>query len=328
MKFVHKIVYSYNEFYKQRGDDWRKLRKGDVEACYAGLHGPTVGLDQNHRFFQVSPPFDVTLGYEKREIAGIPGDADIFAWGYPAAVPLDREPPVGDEPEKQFMNNGGFLYFDPKGECIQATTIDVLPRVPQPGEEEQRIGIIFGRSQPLPTPILDFLRCEGRFQLVTIDALKKKGAIKFAWMRPHEFEDGNPVGKGWEAAPPGAVCCPDGAFVYQVQEEGEDIRAIYIPVADDMFARTMFEDEMEDFEAWVVIRPLRAVVEKHVIWDRKKSFEENMANHDDKEKIDISGRPILVSTENSLLNNERILYEEWQNRTEKGSIATPWIIEV
>merc|ERR1712157_297614 len=114
----------------------------------------------------------------------------------------------------------------------------------QEGEEDRRVGILFGRSQPLHTALLDFLRCEGRFQLVTIDALKKKGAIKFAWMRPHEFEDGNPAGKGWEAAPSGAVCCPDGAFVYQIQEPNEDVRAIYIPVADDMFGQSMFEDGM------------------------------------------------------------------------------------
>ena len=70
----------------------------------------------------------MTINECERDLAGIPLEATDFCWAYPltgledskkkAAVDMTIEPS-----DKPFIEFGGFMYFDKKGQCLQASSI-------------------------------------------------------------------------------------------------------------------------------------------------------------------------------------------------------------
>lgn len=105
-------------------------------------------------------------------------------------------PPQGVGPTSRifpaFFEHGGFVYFSESREAIGTTSISPAAF---------GTSLIFGGAQPLPESVADILACKGRFQEITLEALLRKDATHFAWIRPEEFSE--------------SIDCPHGAFGYK-----------------------------------------------------------------------------------------------------------------
>merc|ERR1712107_273285 len=113
-------------------------------------------------------------------------------------------------------------------------------------------GLTFGRSHILPERIAVVLTQHGRFQEVNLEMLTERGATHFAWIRPGEFCDD--------------IANPNGSFAYKFGGRGPR----YYPVVDTpTFTRCMLEEELDDTEAWVVLRIRRPpALDRLVILDK------------------------------------------------------------
>ncbi|CAK0859398.1 unnamed protein product [Prorocentrum cordatum] len=234
--------------------------------------------------------FAVTLDSETKAAANIPQDARFFAWCYPVVDVGTRLPSTG---EGTFLQYGGYLYFDDSREAI--ATNGVAPAA------LGTLGLMFVRV--CHAGAQEF----GGFQEITLKALSDKGATHFAWMRPEEFAD--------------EVASADGCFVYKFRSGGPK----YFPVvAKPVFTPDMLQEELDETEAWVVIRTALPTVERPVIFSKDKSFMENMENSGD--------RNLAVSADNTVSvvgdTGSPISYAEWQQCHEPATLAKPWIIHV
>jgi len=290
-----RVFSAINAFYRQH--EFPRPDPASDENSMAGLDPAAIGLGAGEIMFcQLSPLHPITLDSETKAAANIPQDARFFAWCYPVVDVGTRLPSTG---EGTFLQYGGYLYFDDSREAIG--TNGVAPAA------LGTLGLMFGRPQPLSQGVADKLTRQGRFQEITLKALSDKGATHFAWMRPEEFAD--------------EVASADGCFVYKFRSGGPK----YFPVvAKPVFTPDMLQEELDETEAWVVIRTALPTVERPVIFSKDKSFMENMENSGD--------RNLAVSADNTVSvvgdTGSPISYAEWQQCHEPATLAKPWIITV
>lgn len=134
---------------------------------------------------------DINLTDTARKAAGIPDGAKQYAWFHP--IFPDMAAHLFDV-DLAFLKNGGFVYLD-NSEPPRPVHICALESDPPGGQ------MLFGPPKKLSRKWSEQLMRDGRFQPVTLDALKQQGATHFCMiLNSEEFE--------------GKSICPKGGFAY------------------------------------------------------------------------------------------------------------------
>ena len=168
----------------------------------------------------ISPWDTITLTGEARERAGIPVDADFFAWAYP----LQNMAQIGeDDPLLKnvtdsglaFVIHGGFIYAN---NSLHPVGLNAVMGAAPKGEGLAFDGphpkrLAFDGPHPLSSEMRSKLENANRFVPPTMPSLIKDGVIKFTWVEP-SFEPGlrGKDGAEWRT----------GAFVYLYNEHKYD----------------------------------------------------------------------------------------------------------
>eukprot|EP00401_Gymnodinium_catenatum_P077103 CAMPEP_0117505678 /NCGR_PEP_ID=MMETSP0784-20121206/25508_1 /TAXON_ID=39447 /ORGANISM="" /LENGTH=332 /DNA_ID=CAMNT_0005301111 /DNA_START=54 /DNA_END=1052 /DNA_ORIENTATION=- len=290
---------AFNAFYRQH--QFPKPDPSSDDNSMAGLDPAAAGLGRGDIVFcQLSPLHRLTLDSETKRAANIPDAAVFFAWAYPMVC--DGSLQVSAEsPEGAFLQFGGYIYFD---ECRDAVGTNAI-RPAALGT----IGLMFGRPQRLPPVVVETLSKQGRFQEITLEVLATKGATHFAWIRPREFD---------------GVACADGCFAYLF---GASPAKYYPVVSRPVFTPELLQEELDDDEAWVVVRNAgsQPELEAPIVFDRRATFEANAQNNQliAPPEVDMAN---LVVTKDS--GTAALAYSAWQHSDDKGTIVDPWVIEL
>lgn len=298
------LANAFNSFYGQHS----YIPKPDPtssENSMAGLDPAAVqglGIVGEIIFCQLSPLHEITLDDETKAAANIPQQCRYFAWAYPAVLEPVQVRSLRQGAESAFLEYGGYIYVDDAQSVVGTNSICPASL--------DTLGLMFGRAQMLPESVCDSLTKQGRFQEITLDALRSKGATHFSWVRPLEFE--------------GQVACPNGCFAYRFADGAPR----YYPVVDKpVFTREMLNEELEDTEAWVVVRVARRVeIEKLVIFDKTVSLEENLANQAG--EVLGNGASLSVRLGKDSFKHLALTWQEWSELPDVGTIQEPWIVLV
>jgi len=300
------LVRAYAAFYRMF-PEYPKPDPASDENVMAGLDLTVLGWRSFAEivFCQLSPLHPITLDSESKDAANIPRSAVHFAWAYPAVIdeamlePATRLYPA----EAAFLKFGGYIYFDRYREVVKTNSI-VPARLGS-------AGLVFGRSQMLPEKVVETLTRQGRFQEITLTDLRSKGAMEFAWIRPAEFSD--------------SVASPNGCFAYKF--EGKTPK--YFPVVcKPVFTPDLLAEDLDDTEAWVVVRSEKPEIEKIVILDKASPLEDNAARcaqSDGGHALTAADRLIIIR-ESGL--GPKLTYEEWQHSPDQACISDPWVFFV
>jgi len=269
----------------------------------AGLDPHQAGMPSAEIIFcQISPLHRITLDDETKTAANIPKEAKFFAWAYPIVPMPGLQLPADGSPERAFLDYGGYVYYSNNRDTLATNAV-----VPAP---LGTLGLMFGRPQLLPGDIRDVLTRQGRFQEITLEPLAQKGAERFAWVRPGEFD---------------GIAGPDGALCYEFR----GLPPRYFPVVPKpVYTPEHLLEELEPSEAWVVVRDTTAppYVEQLVLFDKRKSFAENVA-------ATAAGMGVVVNNTEAAevafcrdsAPHFEMPYEEWQRSGDQGSVQDPWV---
>jgi len=187
---------------------------------------------------------------ETKAAANIPAEATCFAWAYPMVLEPGTQRPQRAE-IASFIDYGGYIYFDDNRNVVGTNAIVPAPLV--------TLGLMFGRPQPLPENIVDRLTKQGRFQEISLASFADKGATHFAWIRPGEFSN--------------EIASSDGCFAYTFK----DCTTKYYPVVNKpVFTKELLDEELDEHESWVVVRTTFPSVESSIVYDKRKTLEENL----------------------------------------------------
>lgn len=183
------LARAYNAFHKRHN-----LLNPDPDSdrpFNAGFDLRAAGLEDSHEVVvHLSPIHCVTLTAKVKAAACIPSGAAYFAWAYPLVQDAVFQQLGGSE--RAFLKGGGFVYFNDVWDAVGTTTISPA---------DAGTSFVFGGPQDLPSVVANVLEEDGRFQAITKEAFKRKGATHYAWLRPMEFD--------------GEVQCPHGGFAYK-----------------------------------------------------------------------------------------------------------------
>lgn len=301
------LARAFSAFYRNFGD-FPKPDPASDENVMAGLDLAALGWTSFAEivFCQLSPLHAITLDTETKDAANIPRLATHFAWAYPAVIEeavlqaAARSHPT----EQAFLQYGGYVYFDVRREIIGTNSICPAPL--------DTPGLVFGRAQALPEKVADVLTRQGRFQESTISELRNRGATEFAWIRPEEFGD--------------CVASPNGCFAYKFVGAPPK----YFPVVGKpVFTKNLLAEDLEDSEAWAVVRGEVPAVEGLFIFDKRCSLEENAkrcAQSDNAGDLLLSSAGLSINRESG--TGPWMTYEQWQSSADRGAINDPWMFEV
>ena len=156
----------------------------------------------------LSPPHTITLPPDARRHAGLPADAEYFAFAYPAEgmeAALEQLNNLAEHPWAFMILLGGFVYFRADKSVCRINGLTAM----RTSTEFSLVGQL-AASDAAVTALL----AQKRMRDVTHDALEKEGYISFAWVHPNERFDGVPlnVNRG--------DTYPHGAFAYLQREGG------------------------------------------------------------------------------------------------------------
>lgn len=313
------VAGAFNAFYRQH--QFPKPDPESDENSMAGMDPSRAGISGNEMVFcQLSPLHRITLDGEAKAAANIPEAAVFFAWAYPVVLTSEHNSRGAQPTQRAFLDYGGYTYFNEQRDVVQTNCISPAP-LGTPG-------LSFGRPQILTEKVCQTLTRQGRFQEITLDALAQKGATHFAWIRPGEFRDD--------------IASNDGCFAYKFA--GAPAR--YFPVvSNQVFTKDMLEEDLDENEAWVVLRDFRKnpEIEKVLVFDKSRSISENleqnpnMSNNVSSSNNQSYGNEVADAFEGNDIhiclakdsNGENtISYEEWMKLTDQGTVADPWIISV
>lgn len=275
-----------------------------LEPEKLGLDEDGAGCVQMIRCMR-SPLSPVTAPTEARGGAKIPEQAVSYAFVYPTFKRVGH----GTSLEHLFLEYGGFLYFGQDNQLISAVAFVLQKEL---GTIDSG-GLHFGRAQVFPKKFAETLTKAGRFQDVTLQLIRSKGAERFAWIWPKEFQ-GLAVGDG-------------GCFVFHF---GGDKYRYYPMVTTPIFTPKLVEMSLAHdpttHEAWVVVRREGAPhdVEEVRAFDKTKSLAQNMGRpEDDKE---LSRARVAACLDDSLA--APLSYYQWQRSAEAGTHEAPWILTI
>lgn len=175
-----------------------KLTEGSPEHVTLGMHGLKPEGP-------CSPPSALTLPEKDRALLGIPAEATSFMWANPIDGILDamddqkRGYMCTTSPLAAFLSTGGFAYFDKEDKCLEVMAMTLGEGLTFHGPEPFRRGYASG--------------VKDRWQPITLNDMKAKGAVSFAWINPGEvLQPGEGGGEPWSAA-------EHGAFAYIFSED-------------------------------------------------------------------------------------------------------------
>jgi len=295
------LARAFNSFYSQHSFIPRP-DPSSSENSMAGMDPNAAGMGQGEIVFcQLSPLHAITLDAETKKAANIPAAAVHFAWAYPLVLEPGVQRPRGAA-EAAFVEYGGYIYFDDHRSVVGTNSIAPAAF--------GTLGLMFGRPQPLPEGVVDTMTKQGRFQEVTLDPLKNKGATHFGWIRPTEFPDD--------------VASADGCFAYKFADGAK-----YFPVVSKpVFTKELLEEELDDSEAWVAVRGAtrKPSAEVVIVFDKAKTFEENIYNNSHGVQVSESIADVRIGRDSQRVHN--MGYGEWQGSAEQGTISDPWIFNL
>jgi len=180
---------AFNECFQKH-----QFSKPDMnQSIMAGIDPCKANLAKGDILFcQVSPLHTITLDDEARIAARIPKDAEYYGWAYPVAQdgPDASEITGSRAADTAFLRHGGFIYFN------ESLTV-VATNAVSPAAEGT--SLIFKAAEMMPQNVLDILERQGRFQEITMEVFRDKGATHYAYIRPDEY----------------GMDCPSGAFAFQ-----------------------------------------------------------------------------------------------------------------
>lgn len=170
----------------------------------------------------VSPVHELTLSFENKALALIPESAARFVWAYPlfgmgSLNDAQKERLANCSPNLSFLVFGGFIYFDAQNTVLQANAI------------AQGNGLYFSGPQPWRHEFTSNLFKQGRFQDVTIAAMRDQGAKKYCWLKPDEVLVDISGCVSWKIE-------GNGAFVYLFHEDQRDYSPLdrFFTIADSV----------------------------------------------------------------------------------------------
>jgi len=149
------------------------------------------GLDAMSFSLTCSPLNAVTLPEEAKTDAKIHADAAFFCFCYPAVKDtitddMIREAGINDfDPCVQWLQTGGFFYFDFKYELLQISAL-CWTEVPSPMLDKTS-SLCLGHSTPLPASCVEPLLDLGRWDRVPTDLISDFGFAYFGWVNPAEL---------------------------------------------------------------------------------------------------------------------------------------------
>ena len=163
---------------------------------------------------RISPLNPVTVPKAYRKGAGIPLDADYFAFLYPLEAGMQASLQglnLERDPWAFALILGGYCYFDASGEKVIA--VNALILAPSAASLS-----LEGRKSP--SKALDALGsgAGGRLVDTTLPALKSAGFLSFAWVHPEEPIDG--LSDFFSKHPN-----PHGGFIYRRCKDPEDTQS-------------------------------------------------------------------------------------------------------
>lgn len=172
----------------------------------------------------ISPRSPVTLPTLAKRDAGIPQEAQYFAFVYPLRNLKRRLHAINlaKEPWAFACVVGAFAYFDGEGQLLAVNALSIVPapsvlRLVGPYPARQRATLEMAKN--------------GRMDVVTIDGLLDAGFCRFGWVHPSEQPGGQPLSDSHAS-------CPHGGFVYEMRDGTEAL--FVLDVATD-FDRSAFD---------------------------------------------------------------------------------------
>ena len=177
---------------------------------------PKLAKRQQHFAIRASPVANLKWSPKMRSLAGIPPEADLFCFASPVrnlsidelkeclrSIDKDEPDPDGNPPGERwpdgarmftdpfvlFLTTGGFMFFDKEYKIVSILALSFAEQV------SDRLcacttKLFCGRpTRPknLPhTAIRPLFDC-GRWEVVTVQAMRAFGFTHFAWIKPFEF---------------------------------------------------------------------------------------------------------------------------------------------
>ena len=171
---------------------------GPPEAL-ALLKKSAKGTDWGGR---LSPPTKITIKGRRARLAGIPENAEFYAFAHPlACLEGQYESLAPSQPWEYFVLLGGYVYFDADRQLVAC---NALVHSSQPTCLH-----MIGPFQPSETA-LDALRQQGRLVATTLAPLREAGFERVGWVNPRETPGGGTLLAG------GTDIQNDGCFVYEL----------------------------------------------------------------------------------------------------------------
>merc|ERR1712039_555271 len=116
----------------------------------------------------------LTLDDATLDEIGIPITAKYFAWSFPIITAL-YQPDCQDEPDLNFLMNGGFVYLD-----IDHAVVGIMAL-----SFDEAGGLQFGAAEDLGQEFGEALK--GRIHDITLPSLRQTDATHFCWVAPNEM---------------------------------------------------------------------------------------------------------------------------------------------
>ena len=148
----------------------------------------------------MSPFFNITLDAEARVAAGIPCNAEHFAFCYPVdGLPVESLiPAAAQQPWLFHVLVGGFVYFDQHAGIIQVNALGLNPSA----TSLHLVGPFTAAASAI-----SHLESSARMQPIVLKDMVDAGFRSFCWIHPAEAPGGVPLST--------EHLYNDGAFVYQ-----------------------------------------------------------------------------------------------------------------
>lgn len=156
----------------------------------------------------LSPLVRIDVGVDARRLAGIPEDAEWFAWSNPVT---GMRPTSGGGPaDACFVLTGGWVYLD----ATRTRIVRAACMRPAPG---QKAVIKFGPRQAWGEGWSAALASAGRMQRVSLKHMRQAGAMYFCWINPGEVMC--PGDEEQERV----ICPAAGGFAYVFKPDGSPV---------------------------------------------------------------------------------------------------------
>ena len=150
----------------------------------------------------LSPPAKISIKGRRARLAGIPENAEFYAFAHPlACLEGQYESLAPSQPWEYFVLLGGYVYFDADRQLLACNALVHF--------SSATCLHLIGPFQPSATA-LTALRQQGRLVATTLAPLREAGFEKIAWVNPRETPGGGTL------LADGTEIQNNGCFVYEL----------------------------------------------------------------------------------------------------------------